>query len=75
MESHTEPKKTFAGRIVSFAKNDIVQMTALMAATAVVSAGLAREITLRQAFTFDQMDYILKDEDLQKALIDAALAK
>lgn len=75
MEQHNEPKKTFAGRIVSFAKNDIVQMTALMAATAVVSAGLAREITLRQAFTFEQMDYILKDKDLQKALIDAATAK
>lgn len=75
MESHTEPKKTFAGRIVNLAKNDIVQMTALMAAVAVVSAGLSREITLRQAFTFEQMDYILKDKDLQKALIDAATAK
>ena len=75
MESHTDPKKTFTGRIVSLAKNDFVQMSALMVAVATVSAGLAREITLRQAFTFEQMDYILKDKDLQKALIDAATAK
>lgn len=75
MEQQTSPKKTFAGRIVNLAKNDIVQMTALMVATAAVAAGLAREITLRQAFTFEQMDYILKDKDLQKALIEAATAK
>lgn len=75
MEQQTSPKKSFTSRIVNLAKNDIVQMTALMAATAVISAGLAREITLRQAFTFDQMGYILKDKDLQKALIDAATAK
>lgn len=75
MESHTEPKKTFIGRIVKLAQNDFVQMSALMVAIAAVSAGLAREITLRQAFTFEQMDYILKDKELQKALIDAATAK
>lgn len=75
MEQHNESKKNFTGRLVKLAKNDIVQMTALMVAVAAVSAGLAREITLRQAFTFEQMDYILKDKDLQKALIDAATAK
>ncbi len=75
MEQQTSPKKSFTSRIVNLAKNDIVQMTALMAAVAVVSAGLSREITLRQAFTFEQMDYILKDKDLQKSLIEAATAK
>ena len=75
MEQQTSPKKNFTSRIVRLAKNDVVQMTALMTAVAVVSAGLSREITLRQAFTFEQMDYILKDQDLQKALIEAATAK
>ena len=62
MEQQTSPKKNFTSRIVRLAKNDVVQMTALMTAVAVVSAGLSREITLRQAFSSSFASILILDE-------------
>lgn len=64
-EENTNPKAAFVGRLKNLATNKGVQFTMVAVATAV----LTHKLTLTRAFTFDQMNVILANEDLTKALI------